>query len=176
LVSAAGATGSDLTSPEFTDQLLAAIEHGLDVEEYLAGRSGGVAHNELIDAKSEGIQLPYFIAARMAGASGAEISEIVVLDEAVLGAYASFRRAGFLHGDAVEAIAIHTSVGVYFAARRFGSTHEEALDADRLCLPRGAYVVARGEGLTHAELVSAHQSGISIDDYRVSRRSLGRIL
>lgn len=37
LVSAAGGTGGDLSDPEFTTLLIDAIDHGLAVEEYLAG-------------------------------------------------------------------------------------------------------------------------------------------
>jgi hypothetical protein len=172
-VSAAGETGSDLTSPDFTNQLLEAIGSGLDLEEYLAGRAGGVAHSELVEAQWAGIRLPPFVAARSAGASADEISLINVLNASVLGLYAKFRKAGSCHADAVEGIDVHTSAKAYFAARGLGASHAETLAADQLGLPHAAYAVARGEGLAHDDLVIAHQNGISIDDYRVARRYAG---
>jgi hypothetical protein len=160
LVSAAGATGCDLTDPEFMTMVLDAIDLGLDIEEYLVCRAAGVSHAELLDAQYSGIGLVAYTAARAAGASVDEISQIGRLDGAMLYNYANCRALGLLHGEAVDALRRHTAKRDYFAGRAAGATHHETMAADRLGLPTSAYAAARAEGLTHEELVGAFLAGI----------------
>jgi hypothetical protein len=176
-VVASGSTGSDLSGPEFTSELLAAIDAGLSIEDYLSGRSAGATHVELVEtvpATMEGIRFAPYVSARAAGASYDDILAVWSLDDPGRGRlsyYTRFRQEGILHEQAYEAVARHSALESYLSVRAAGATHAEAMEVDCEHVQATYYTKSRQDGLTHDELLSSHRADILLSVYRELRKS-----
>jgi hypothetical protein len=172
-VIASGESRGDLTSPEFTSQLLDAIEDDVDVEDYLTGRAAGATHDELLAANADGVVLADYASARQAGATHDEIYAVKGggSGSSRLAFHAHFRKEGVTHAEAMSALATHSDRTSYLGARRAGATHAEVMEAEQVGMAATTYAIARGDGLTHEELVGTHQAAISLDYYRELRQA-----
>jgi hypothetical protein len=174
--------GSALDSPQFTAELLAAIEEGLPLEDYLTARSLGVADDELTAAFQVGFPLVGYASARTAGATCAELDELYTVVHTgptalrptlrrTAEVYATARQAGLSHADLSEALADSIDPGAYLTARLVGATHTQVLAiAHRTDIGLPGYVLARRHGATHAGLLQAARAGVAQELYVVALR------
>ena len=170
-VVASGESGNDLIRPEFTTQLLAAIDAEIDIEDYLAGRAAGATHDELLAAKQSGVALDDYASARQAGATHSEIRTIAGSGRSSsrLAFYGHYRNAGISHAEAMGALATHSNRKAYLDARKSGATHVETMEADSVGMSF-YYAVGRGEGMGHDELLVFYRAGVSLDTQRELRK------
>jgi hypothetical protein len=163
-VSASGETDSDLTSPEFTDQLLDAVDRGVDVEDYLAGRAVGASHDEVLAAGAAGILLVEYARVRLTGATHSEICTVAGSggNSSRLIFYGQYRNEGITHAEALAVLATHSNRSAYLVARQAGATHLEATEADSAGVAH-SYAVGRVEGMGHSELLGFLKAGITVE-------------
>jgi hypothetical protein len=116
-VDSVSAADSDLTSPQFTDDLLSALAQGVELEEYLTGRSATATHDELIDAHYRLVNIEPYIRARTSGATHIEVFDVIAWRRIDL--YASACNIG----NSTRRILTE-----YATARTAGATHAECKD------------------------------------------------
>jgi alkylhydroperoxidase/carboxymuconolactone decarboxylase family protein YurZ len=161
---------TDLASQEFTAELLAAIEQGLPIEDYLTARSLGVSDQELTDAFQIGFPLVHYARARRAGATADELKELyqrVHTDQSagwdlprMTAIYATSRSTGISHVELLETLTLDIDPGAYILARQTGSTHTQVLEAD-LEVGLARYAMTRRQGATHAQTLELAAHGVS---------------
>jgi hypothetical protein len=171
---AAPAPSPDLSSPEFTSELLAAIAADYELEEYLSARAAGIGHQELIDLDLPPYRTPSdYIAARCAGATPAEIAQVLAVSHHRWGVisldeYASGRAAGATHAALLDAHDHGVDTHSYGVGHAAGATHAELI---AMCDYSGHYSQARQTGATHQDMLDSQVTGVDVAIYVVLRKS-----
>jgi hypothetical protein len=101
LSSGSATAGQAAIGDRIADELVAAIELGIDADDYCAARGAGANHQECLEAVERQVDLWHYAWSREYGATHAEVME--VLDrKAGLVHYARARRSGATHAEAIE--------------------------------------------------------------------------
>jgi hypothetical protein len=147
---------TDLASPAFVPELLAALDSGIDLELYLTARTHGISAAELHAAHASKYPLKDYLTARTAGATPAQFAKV------------------YLHllpsaPTAITPSLAHTA-HYYALARRVGVSHAAFRTAQLRGLDLAAYTLARRAGATHHELIAAHAHG-DLEPYANARQA-----
>lgn len=134
---------TDTAGNQALADILAAVELGFDLEEYLAGvQHNGVSIDEL------------------------ELVAAMGLDR---GAYLGDRRAGVAHMDVLDAYELRVDVLDYHGARQDGRTRSELFAAAEGGINLAQYSWARGH-VAHSDLIAAAEAELDIWEYTQLRR------
>jgi hypothetical protein len=177
-IASASPAGSSLDSPEFTGELLAALEEHIPLEDYLAARAMGISDDEITSAFQVGFPIGSYATARLAGATEVELTELYTqshtkpvlytLDHVTI-FYASARKHDITHAEFIESRVEDVDPGAYVTARNTGATHQEVMEADGEG-GLATYTILRRRGLDHVDVITAYRLGIAPDDYAIARK------
>lgn len=170
-VTPGGLAGAGLSNQDFTKELCEALEAGISVEAYLAGREGGISHDELMEARQYGYTYESYVAARLAGASVDEVRAFTEHSHPELGVYAKLRGMGASHAQIEEVVAIDDTVADYYKARLAGATHYEVIEARECNFSCGLYAKARESGIAHDDLIDSRHKRVPQGPYTAARRA-----
>jgi hypothetical protein len=166
--------GARLDGPEFTSELLAALEQGIDLETYLAGRAGDLSHAELVEASrlSDELEfsLPEYVKARACGAARKDVVAFVEYRPKHLWAYAGLVAMGVTQAEIDEGM-VAPGLDFYYMFREAGADHAQAFEALKSGVSGWSYANAREDGLSHAELMAAAQARVPMGIYTGARRA-----
>ena len=110
------------------DELVEAIELGIDADEYCAARGAGATHAECLTIwKDQLCGFSEYAETRQAGITHVEATEVVGR-AANLRYYTAARQHGATHGEIIEVIDRQVNLWYYASARKSGATHAEALE------------------------------------------------
>ncbi len=149
--SAKNRTHQTVAGDRIADELVEAIELGIDADNYCAARGAGATHAECLTVwKDQSRGFPYYVEARQAGATHAEVME--VLDRrANLYHYAWASRVGATHAEVMEVLDRRVDLYDYVQARQAGATHAECMEALDSKASLWGYSRALYGGCTHSE-------------------------
>jgi hypothetical protein len=174
-------SASDLDSTQFIADVLNAHTIGLDVEDYLAARAYGISDAELHQVATPEFPLAPYAAARYAGASRAELAELIRIApprgqcrhrrKQTIGftLYRTARAGGVTHHEYVDAVTNAVSLTGYVECRRAGASHAQVVEFNLTGGHLGGYAHARHLGASHAGLIEA----VSLD---IPEASYGRAI
>jgi hypothetical protein len=167
----ASGAGLDLTHPDFTPQLLEALDQGAEIEPYLAGRAGRVSHADLLRAQALEVDLAHYTRARQVGATHDDILAVIAADPRGLQLYATLRSADLPHSEALEAYAHHAQASMvdYVKLRRAGIAHGQSLHAALAQVMPEPYVAALAQGIEHGDILVANAAGMDLSIYTHAR-------
>lgn len=125
-----------------------------DFRYYVKAREAGATHAEIMEVVTHGAHVASYSAIRGAGATHAEAMEAVLHRVSGM-AYAEAGEAGATHAEIMEAARRGPFVNEYSALRCNGIGHTEGMEAMCLTATVQTYLAAREAGATHAEVMSA---------------------
>ncbi len=137
------------TNDHIAEELIEAIELGIDADDYCAARGAGASHQECLEAHCLKWDLAAYARARQHSATHAEVMEAAD-HQANPVDYALSREAGITHAEAIEATGIQDGLYVYAASRKAGATHAEIMEVVYHQTELWYYGRARRQGITHA--------------------------
>jgi hypothetical protein len=174
-IAAAGLAGAGLDGPEFTSELIEALELGIDVETYLSGRANDLAHAELVEVSRFSAELefslPEYVRARSAGASRKETLTFVEHRPKHLWAYAGLFAMGVSSAEIAVGMSAPGGLDFYYTVRETGADHTQAFEVLQSGVSSWAYANAREDGLSHVELMAAHKARVPLGTYGGARRA-----
>jgi hypothetical protein len=169
----APAPTTKLASPEFTTELLAALDAGYEIERYLAARSAGISHIELLSLElPPSATIDEYVAARAAGATHTEIKGLLNVSDLRYGqielsGYARARQLGASHQDIIDAHYCGVDTDSYAVGYAAGATHHEMVSMSEYL---GHYSLARAAGATHQDVLDAEAAQVEVVLYLVLRK------
>jgi hypothetical protein len=188
-------TVNPLTDRQIIDEILEAIDLGMNLEGYFAARSLGISHQDLQEGYTAGLMLMEYSAAFTAGVSHQEILDIAALSLKIT-TYVDLRQAGGVHADIVEAHHLDIIAYSYYSAINQGIPHQDCISchkagiaidaliaafAENIAIPElleykddpTLFITARRQGLTHQELMVADKEDINFFVMADAKRTFG---
>jgi len=101
LAARSATSGQATIGDRIVDELVEAIELGIDADEYCAARGASATHAECMEVITRKADLGYYASARQYGATHAECMEVITR-KADLCHYSRARQRGCSHSEAVE--------------------------------------------------------------------------
>ena len=147
-----------MTQRDLSDELVEAIEAGIDADDYCAARGAGATHAKVLAAvREEEWPLPDYVRALLAGATHAECQRYCAADRRRLRAYVALLETGVSHLEVMEFLASEILEDDYLRAREAGATHAEILDAEWRIGSHQLYDYASRleDGASHADALKA---------------------
>jgi hypothetical protein len=175
---------TDLAGPQFTSELLAAIDAGIDPEDYLHARAQGLPYSEIATAHVQRYPLVAYADARAAGATPTQFTPFYNHAAAatpnafgphawITRYYARALRDGISHAEFYSVQCAGLDLVGYCRARRYGATRKDVSQIATAHLGSlTTYANARYSGISHAEYKEASASTDSLVTY-VSNRTIG---
>jgi hypothetical protein len=122
--------------------------------------------DEMLKAVEAGVELEEYLGARDAGASATEIS-LIHQGNLSIPTYTAPRRAGATHQETIEAFNAGMDLLDYADGRSAGATHSELFSGGMMCSPMllRSYVALRATGIDHASSGRLTDLRISWDLY-----------